>query len=43
MGKGLYLTNSEYISSGWEVQKRSFWGEDKASYVPVGELCESVQ
>jgi hypothetical protein len=43
MGKGLYLTNSEYISSGWEVQKITFWGEDKASYVPVGELCESVQ
>jgi hypothetical protein len=43
MGKGLYLTNSEYISSGWEVQKVMFWGEDRASYVPVGELCKQVQ
>jgi hypothetical protein len=43
MGKGLYLSNLEYISAGWEVQKITFWGEDKASYVPVGELCEQVQ
>lgn len=43
MGKGLYLTNSEYISSGWEVRKITFWGNNKASYVPVGELCEQVK
>lgn len=44
MGAGTYLTNKDYLRHGWEVRKIKFWNEEqKAKYVPVGELAEAVK
>ncbi|MGI2822426.1 LPD25 domain-containing protein, partial [Vibrio fluvialis] len=44
MGASTYLTNKDFIRCGWSVRKVRFWREDnKAVYVPLGELAQTVQ
>jgi len=44
MGSGSYLTNKDFVRCGWSVRKVCFWREDnKAVYVPLGELAQAVQ
>lgn len=43
MGKGIYLTDLEFIRTGWEVRKVVFFDESqKEKYVPMGVLWSGI-